>query len=376
MNRKELFDAAKRTVVMEMAELLKNAETRLPTARQLAVMAECSYSTMRLVLAELQAEGFLRQQQGSGTYLTEKAKELADAFLTRKLLFFRPPTFGTVENAYNEWMSAGLKEEAAKRNWKITTVQVNSHDEFLANVLPLAHQFDAVTYAPVGEPFTLDQIAALRTLRDKPFVVLGNEISPGIHSVTVDQRRGGAMAASLLLSCHHRKLALLFGEPRGIRSCEDRCTGFCEMLEIAGLKPAIIDAHVTRNADRYQCAYQAVSDALKDGLDVTAFFAISDYSAWGALEALKAAGKRVPEDVSLIGFDGLPFTEKLHPALTTIRQPRDEIMSRLFRIFEGKENGGQQVVLSPGFKRGDSVKRLAAAEESPYRPLADLVETH
>ena len=108
MNRKDLFQSAKRYVVTRIAEESETAERKLPTARELAGLAGCSYGTMRLVMAELEREGFVHQRQGSGTYLTEQAGKLAESFLTRKLLYFRPPHFGTPKNSYNEFLTASL----------------------------------------------------------------------------------------------------------------------------------------------------------------------------------------------------------------------------------------------------------------------------
>ena len=371
MNRKDLFQSAKRYVVTQIEEELKTAERKLPTARELAGLAGCSYGTMRLVMAELEREGFVHQRQGSGTYLTEQAGKLAESFLTRKLLYFRPPHFGTPKNSYNEFLTASLEAEAYRRNWKVTTVIVSSHDEFLAAVSPIRGQYDAVAYAPVSDLFTLDQIAALRVLQEKPFVLFDDYLNTSIYSVTIDNRRGGAMAASLLLSQNHRKIGLLFGEP-GIRPCQERAIGFSEILEFAGVKPVIIDAHVARDDNRYDRAYHAMQLALKRGLDITALFAISDYSAWGALDALKDAGKQVPGDVSLVSFDGLPFLDELKPRLTSIRQPMQEIMTRAFSILEGERPNGYQTILPPVFKPGESVKHLPeVAAPAVFRPLAN-----
>ena len=111
MNRKELFESAKRYVVGRIAQELGTAERKLPTARRLAELAGCSYGTMRLVMAELEKEGFVRQRQGSGTYISERAGELAEPFLARKLLYFRSPHFGTPSNSFSEYLAAGLEAE-------------------------------------------------------------------------------------------------------------------------------------------------------------------------------------------------------------------------------------------------------------------------
>ena len=374
MNRKDLFQSAKRYVVTRIAEESETAERKLPTARELAGLAGCSYGTMRLVMAELEREGFVHQRQGSGTYLTEQAGKLAESFLTRKLLYFRPPHFGTPKNSYNEFLTASLEAEAYRRNWKVTTVIVSSHDEFLAAVSPIRGQYDAVAYAPVSDLFTLDQIAALRILKDKPVVLFDDYLNTSVYSVAIDNRRGGAMAASLLLSQNHRKIGLLFGEP-GIRPCRERAVGFSEMLELAGIKPVVINSGVGRDGDRYEFAYRIMEQELRRGLDITALFAVSDYSAWGALDAIKAVGKRVPDDISLISFDGLPFLDTLTPKLTAIRQPLPEIVDRAFSILAGNVPAdGYQIVLPPAFKPGESVRRLPeSTAPASFRPLASRI---
>ena len=377
MNRKDLFQSAKRYVVGRIAKELETAERKLPTARQLAEQAGCSYGTMRLVMAELEKEGFVHQRQGSGTYLSERAGELAESFLTRRLLYFRTPHFGTPKNSYNEFLSSGIEAEAARRNWKVTSVIVTAHDEFLSAAHSMRGQYDAVAYAPVSDPFTLDQIAELRKLQDKPFVMFDDYLNTSVHCVTIDNRRGGAMAASLLLSQNHRRIGLLIGEPR-VRPTMERIIGFSEMLELAGIEPVMIDARVGRDDNRFDRAYRAVERELHRGLDITALFAISDYCAWGALEAIKAAGRRVPEDISLISYDGLPFLDELDPRVTAIQQPLEKVMERAFSILEGEvPAGGYQIVLPPVFKPGESVRHLPeTAVETTFRPLANQVREY
>lgn len=373
MRKKEMFDSAKRTVVEAIAELCKTGEERLVPARQLAEQAGCSFGTMRLVMAELEKEGYIRQQQGSGTYVTEQAPELAGRFLIRRLLFIRPPHFGTYENSYHEWMGRNFEEEAARRGWAVTTVTVRSHDEFLTCFRDMGYGVDAVCYAPVSEAFSLGQVAELWTLRDRPFVIFNDYLDTTVHCVTIDNRRGGAMAASLLLEANHRKIGLVFSEPHSVRPCVERSTGFLETLELAGVKPEIIDVNVSRDDNRQVLTYKKMRERLKHPLDLTALFAVSDAGAWGVLEALHDAGISVPDTVSVIGFDGLPYDERIKPRLTTIRQPLEAIFNQVFAVIERRNSNSQyRNVFSPILVPGETVRRLPD-RVGRFRRLADRV---
>ena len=100
---------------------------------------------------------------------------------------------------------------------------------------------------------------------------------------------------------------------------------------------------------------------LEEGVDCTAIFAISDSLAIGAVRALIDAGKRVPEDISVAGFDGTEMAAYYNPSITTIRQPA-EIMARetiklLFDSIKKKTNV-QQLIFEGELVPGESVKKL------------------
>lgn len=90
----------------------------------------------------------------------------------------------------------------------------------------------------------------------------------------------------------------------------------------------------------YEHGYEAVEDTLKDGVDFTAVLAGTDVVAAGAMQALRAAGLRVPEDVSIVGYDDIPLASQLTPQLTTVHVPYEEMGRVALRAVADRREGG------------------------------------
>ena len=106
---------------------------------------------------------------------------------------------------------------------------------------------------------------------------------------------------------------------------------------------------------------------IDSGAKFTALYCISDVLAVGALRALKDSGIRVPEDVSVAGFDGQEIAQYCIPRLTTIKQPLDKIsketMKLLFNIID-KESGHKHIVLPGKLTEGESTSKLRTSRRS------------
>jgi len=353
-----MFDDARNYVLELIEQKLEQQIERLPTDRQITEKVTASYATVRLVMGNLERDGFIRRIRGAGTYITTSARELMKQLRKKHLVFFRPPNFGNSANCYNEWVASQLRDQAESNGWKTTIVWVSSHDDFLKNAHGVYHSTDAIVYLPVSESFTLEQLSELRKLDSKSFVILDFELpNLSIYNIATDNRRGGGLAAKYLLSMNHRKIGVLVCEPR-LNQCRARVQGISEMLDLVEIKPIIIDCHVKKDDDRYALAYNTVKQQLKTGLDVTALFAVSDSGALGAIQAIQDAGFKVPEDISVIGFDGLEIGKKIKPKLTSVQQPVEKLISILFDILENKEKSNSfQHLISPTLSEGESVKK-------------------
>ena len=111
----------------------------------------------------------------------------------------------------------------------------------------------------------------------------------------------------------------------------------------------------------FESAYHAVNSLLARRADFTALFAMSDVIALGAIRALVSAGLRVPEDVSVIGFDGITMSRYCVPVLTTVVQPSEQISLQSIELLVRQiEHGApaQTITLQPELQQGESVRAI------------------
>lgn len=152
-----------------------------------------------------------------------------------------------------------------------------------------------------------------------PCVVIDRDLGDApVDQLLVDNHEGGYLAGTFLIENGHRKLTCVVG-PNDLTPSAGRIAGFRRALEEAkiGLPPESI----VRGNGRHDGGARAAEELLNRGGDFTAIFAFNDEMAIGVIGALQRAGKRVPEDYSVMGFDDIPYANAIYPAVTTIAQP-------------------------------------------------------
>jgi LacI family transcriptional regulator len=156
-----------------------------------------------------------------------------------------------------------------------------------------------------------------------PCVVVDRDLGElPVDQVLVDNHVGGLQAAEHLIALGHRRIAMLTGPHVGTPSA-GRIAGFEEALAAAGIELA---AHATVSGDgRYEGGVAAAEELLAHEPDVTAVFVFNDLMAFGVVNALRRAGRRVPDDVSVVGFDDILIARAMDPPLTTVAQPVAEL---------------------------------------------------
>jgi LacI family transcriptional regulator len=138
------------------------------------------------------------------------------------------------------------------------------------------------------------------------------------HTIRIENRRGAREATEHLLALGHRRIVHVTGAA-GHRHAVERRVGYEEALRDAGVA---MDGRLVVEGDFEEgSGASAVSALVRDRVDFTALFAANDQMAMGAIGELTRHGLKVPDDVSVVGFDDLPFAAFLSPALTTVRQP-------------------------------------------------------
>ncbi|NEA67904.1 LacI family DNA-binding transcriptional regulator [Streptomyces sp. SID12488] len=177
---------------------------------------------------------------------------------------------------------------------------------------------------------------------DIPLVVMDNALGDDTPMVTADSRGGARLATEHLLGLGHRTVRHIAG-PTGWTSAERRATSWRETLEKAGAEvpePLVGDWSADSG---YELGRRLARDP-----DVTAVFASNDQMALGALRAFHEAGRRVPDDVSVVGYDDIPEAAHLLPPLTTIRTDFQEIGTRSLRLLLARIDGREETGADAG----------------------------
>jgi LacI family transcriptional regulator len=177
-----------------------------------------------------------------------------------------------------------------------------------------------------------DRLDLLQHVRDAgvPMVVVDRD--PGdlsVSQVLVSNEQGGYLAGQYLASLGHRRVGCIGGSSRANPSW-GRVRGLARALREAGadLPPEA----VVQGDFRFASGESAMRELLDRDLGLTAVFAANDLMALGAMITLRRAGLRVPDDISLIGFDNIMLAATMIPALTTIEQPINELGQATVRL--------------------------------------------
>ena len=181
---------------------------------------------------------------------------------------------------------------------------------------------------------------------------------PNLSMVGVDDRAAARTAVSHLIAQGHRKIAVL-GGPATSYPSRMRRLGAQDAMEDAGL--TFDDRLYGLSNYDFESAYHAMNSLLARRAEFTALFAMSDVIAFGAIRALVSAGFRVPEDVSVIGFDGISMSRYCVPVMTTIVQPGEQIALQSIELLVRQiEHGApaQKITLQPELQVGESVRAV------------------
>jgi DNA-binding LacI/PurR family transcriptional regulator len=222
------------------------------------------------------------------------------------------------------------------------------------NRLNDAHAEGVVVLAPVQD--AVDALAHIQP--SVPFVVTS---APGdaLATVSIDQTHGARLATAHLLDLGHETVHHVRG-PKGWLEAEARVTGWRKELRARGKKaPSVVLGDWTARSG-YEAGLALAADPT-----VTAVFAANDQMALGLMLAVRGAGRRVPEDISVVGFDNVPESEYFSPPLTTVQQDLREVGHRVIELLVGMMGGASSssVLLEPTL-----VVRSSTAPPGGIRP--------
>ena len=196
---------------------------------------------------------------------------------------------------------------------------------------------EGVVWFPIRDANTAGALA-----EDMPIVVMDRTL-PGLEAVQADYRGGGRQAAEHLLALGHRRIGLVSG-PRDVISVRERVRGAREAIEDGG------GDVVFTVGDAFAFDLDPDVIAAVTGRQATAVICGADLIALGVMRCAIAAGVRVPQDLSVVGFDDIPWAQLSTPPLTTVEMPIEdmaaEAVETLLRRIDGRGQSRRQVVFA------------------------------
>ncbi|MEU9833907.1 LacI family DNA-binding transcriptional regulator [Streptosporangium sp. NPDC048047] len=197
-----------------------------------------------------------------------------------------------------------------------------------------------------------DPLPAILARRGVPVVCSGRPTMAGeLPYVDMDNAGGAERAVRHLLERGRRRIAAIAG-PQDMVAGIDRLAGYRNVLRDSDRRSIVAVGDFTRESGT-----AAMRHLLADDPALDAVFAANDLMALGALRALRDAGRSVPGDVAVVGFDDIPAASYAEPPLTTVRQPTEEMGRQLARMVLGLEDRGS-VVLSTELVVRESTKAV------------------
>lgn len=301
-----------------------------PTIIDVAREAHVSYSTVSRVIngkgyvRAATRERVLQAMTKTGYTVNRQARALAGG--RHQVIGLLVPELDT---SYVGEILRGIDEVIAAAGYDLmlyTTHRRRTRESIYVNSITTGMTDGLLMILPVDPAAYVSSIRR----RDFPFVLIDHEgLDDEGPSVGATNREGVRQAMRFLIDLGHRRIGFITGNME-MDCAHERLAGYREALAEHGLP---IDPSLIAEGNFHKpLAFQRTRELLTLADPPTAIFAANDVSAFGVLDAVRDLGLRVPDDVSVIGFDDIPDAQTSIPALTTVRQPMREMGARATRM--------------------------------------------
>jgi len=299
-----------------------NPGERLMSIRQLMQEFGVSQLTVDQALSRLETDGRVIREPGKGIYVRDNS--ISDLL---RVGFVVP-----------DWPSQCIKEldevlknAASKFNSRVSRYCYPIGCDICYN-LPVK-DFDVIILMPEFNQFTPEFLNRISSA-PIPVVLCGVSLRDVlINCVAADPVIAGCQAASYLIGKGHRRLAVAISEPRNSSIIEDRLEGFSMLARLSGCELTVIDCEINHGEYAQDKTYQKMTAWLSNHpLDFSALYLMSDETALAAMRALTEHGIAIPDQVSVLGPDGLRQGAFYHPPLTTVGSDYHDVAESLLEI--------------------------------------------
>lgn len=222
-----------------------------------------------------------------------------------------------ITNPFFPGIARGVEDAAISKGYKVILCNTDNHADTEKTYLRMLRE-QRVDGLILVSASNMSEETMRQMIEDIP-VVLCDRIPESKHfsSVVTDHHKGIKMAVDHLVGLGHREIAMIAG-PKTLISGIERANYFRDIMAEAGLP---CPEHRVVPCDyRYESGFIAANQLLKDKA-ITAILCANDMMALGAMDAVFESGLQVPDDISVVGYDNIPFSNWSRPRLTTVSQP-------------------------------------------------------
>lgn len=338
------------------------------TIKDVAKMANVSITTVSLVLNN--------KPHSIGKETVEKVKECAMICnytpnpIAASMITKKTKTIGyiipDIQNMFFSELAKNIEMEIVTKGYNL--ILSNSDDKFdrdIRSILSLANRhIDFLVITPSSESLRASNIESLKNLLSSleiPYIIVDRELdSYKCNMIVNDHEYGGYIATKHLINNGHRHIACISG-PLEVSSALNRCNGYFRALKESNIE---VNQDYLFEGDYYFESGYRLAKQIFLNKEITAIFATNDLMAYGVYQACRECNIKIPEDISIVGFDDLYFSKILEVPLTSVKQSitslSEKICDFIFKTLnnESKKQAFHKEVIQPTLTLRSSVKKL------------------
>jgi DNA-binding LacI/PurR family transcriptional regulator len=318
------------------------------TLKSVAELVGLTASTVSAVLNSSSASHSVPEHTKKRIVAAARALDYQPNFFARSLRAKRTYMVGVIleeiGDAYGSLVISGIERYLRAQNVFFLTVAHRHDKKLLASYSTVLRERGVEGFITVDTLLTEEP--ALPTV-----AVAGHRRIKGVTNIVLDHRRAASLALNHLVELGHERIAFMKGSELSADS-EDRWSAICEVAAKLGVRMRQeLIVELKGDDPTPELGYPFAKQLLERKRPFTALFAYNDISAIGAVCAFQEAGLRVPNDISVVGFDDIQSAAYISPPLTTVRQPLikiGEIAARtLLERIEGRMKYVPEIAIEP-----------------------------
>jgi DNA-binding LacI/PurR family transcriptional regulator len=318
------------------------------TLKMVAQHVGLTPGTVSAVLNDAPSARSIPQTTKSRIHAAAKKLDYRPNFFARSLRNKRTYMIGVIAeeigDSYGSLVISGIEEYLREKDYFFLTV-VHRHNPELLN------RYSQLLMQRGVEGFITVDMQLTESLLLPTVAVPGHKSFPGVTNIVLDHQHAARSALTLLLQLGHKNIAFMKGQLFSSDS-EHRWRAICQVAEELKItiKPELT-VQIDIDDPTPQLGYPFAKQLLERKVPFTALFAYNDISALGAIRAFQEAGLRVPQDISVIGFDDIQGAAFSNPSLTTVRQPLADMgrlaAQTLLARIEGAKDSPSEISIEP-----------------------------